>query len=177
AAEQAEWPPLQRVHGDYHLGQVLDVPDRGWVLVDFEGEPLRALHERTLPDLALRDVAGMLRSFDYAAGSVAQDSDLDRGGWSGAARTAFLDGYAAESGVDLTASAPVLAALELDKALYEVVYEARNRPSWVGIPVAAGRSLARRGGTGDGPTTGHHGGTTSADTAPTDGNGTPAQHA
>ena len=141
AAAHANWPPLQRVHGDYHLGQVLDVPDRGWVLVDFEGEPLRAMDERARPDLALRDVAGMLRSFDYAAGSIAQEGELDRGGWSGAARSAFLDGYATESGEDLSASAAVLAALELDKALYEVVYEARNRPSWVSIPIAAVRSL------------------------------------
>ncbi|WP_109473797.1 1,4-alpha-glucan branching protein GlgB [Ornithinimicrobium cavernae] len=144
AAADAEWPPLQRVHGDYHLGQVLDVPDRGWVLVDFEGEPLRPLEERTLPDLALRDVAGMLRSFDYAAGSLAQETDLDRTGWAQAARAAFLEGYAAESGEDPAAAAPVLAALELDKALYEVVYEARNRPTWVGIPVAAVRSLVGR---------------------------------
>ncbi|USQ75616.1 1,4-alpha-glucan branching protein GlgB [Ornithinimicrobium cryptoxanthini] len=153
AAAQADWPPLQRVHGDYHLGQVLDVPDRGWVLVDFEGEPLRALEERARPDLALRDVAGMLRSFDYAAGSIAQEGDLDRGSWAGAARTAFLDGYATESGEDLSASAALLAALELDKVLYEVVYEARNRPSWVGIPVAAVRSLVGRptNGASEGP--------------------------
>ncbi|NLG21745.1 MAG: hypothetical protein GX555_10015, partial [Actinomycetales bacterium] len=125
AAAEADWPPLQRIHGDYHLGQVLDVPDRGWVLVDFEGEPLRPLEERTLPDLALRDVAGMLRSFDYAAGSLAQDTDLDRAGWARAARAAFLEGYAAQSGEDPAAASAVLTALELDKALYEVVYEAR----------------------------------------------------
>ena len=141
-AAHAPWPQLQRIHGDYHLGQVLDVPERGWVLVDFEGEPLRPLAERSLPDLALRDVAGMLRSFDYAAGSIGQDNDLDRQHWAGKAREAFLSGYASASGQDLSAVTPVLAALELDKALYEVVYEARNRPAWVGIPVAAVRSLA-----------------------------------
>ena len=141
AAATAQWPPLQRIHGDYHLGQVLDVPDRGWVLVDFEGEPLRPLAERSLPDLALRDVAGMLRSFDYAAGSIRQEGDLDRAGWARAARAAFLEGYVAETGQDLADSAAVLAALELDKALYEVVYETRNRPSWVPIPVAAVRAL------------------------------------
>jgi 1,4-alpha-glucan branching enzyme len=145
AAAATDWPALQRVHGDYHLGQVLDVPDRGWVLVDFEGEPLRALEERNAPDLPLRDVAGMLRSFDYAAGSVGQERDLDRESWATACRTAFLDGYAAQAGEDPRDHADLLDALELDKALYEVVYEARNRPTWIGIPVAAiDRILARR---------------------------------
>src|SRR5690606_4168583 len=147
----AEWPPLQRIHGDYHLGQVLDVPDRGWVLVDFEGEPLRALAERNLPDLALRDVAGMLRSFDYAAGSVSQERDLDREAWAAACRQAFLDGYAAEAGEDPREHADLLDALELDKALYEVVYEARNRPTWIGIPVAAVERILDRRRAGSAP--------------------------
>ena len=102
----ATWPDLQRVHGDYHLGQVLRTPS-GWVAVDFEGEPLRPLHERTGPDLALRDVAGMLRSFDYAGGSVelsgARPSARD---WVAACREAFLDGYAAVSGLDLAHRRP-----------------------------------------------------------------------
>ncbi len=151
AAAAAEWPPLQRIHGDYHLGQVLDVPDRGWVLVDFEGEPLRALAERNLPDLALRDVAGMLRSFDYAAGSVSQERDLDREAWAAACRQAFLDGYAAEAGEDPRDHADLLDALELDKALYEVVYEARNRPTWIGIPVAAVERILDRRRAGSAP--------------------------
>lgn len=133
----APWPALQRVHGDYHLGQVLRT-DSGWVAVDFEGEPLRPLSERTRPDLALRDVAGMLRSIDYAGGSV----ELSRPGessreWVRATQQAFLDGYTAVSPVDLVTAAPVLRALELDKALYEIIYEVRNRPGWVGIPSAA----------------------------------------
>ncbi len=133
----APWPDLQRIHGDYHLGQVLRT-DTGWVAVDFEGEPLRPLPERTRPDLALRDVAGMLRSFDYAGGSV----ELSRPGrssreWVRSTQQAFLDGYTAVGGIDLVAQAPVLRALELDKALYEIIYEVRNRPDWVGIPSAA----------------------------------------
>lgn len=134
----ARWPVLQRIHGDYHLGQVLDVPDRGWVLVDFEGEPLRPLAERTRPDLALRDVAGMLRSFDYAAGSwELAHPDRSAAPWATRARTAFLDGYAQSAGRDPREDAVLLNALELDKALYEVVYEARNRPTWLGIPTTA----------------------------------------
>jgi predicted trehalose synthase len=132
-----DWPDLQRVHGDYHLGQVLRTAD-GWVAVDFEGEPLRPLSERVRPDLALRDVAGMLRSFDYVGGSVeVSQPDRSARSWVAACREAFVDGYVAVSGLDLLREQPVLRALELDKALYEVVYEARNRPTWVGIPSAA----------------------------------------
>jgi len=140
-AQRSPWPRLQRIHGDYHLGQVLDVPGRGWVLLDFEGEPLRPLHERGQPDIPLRDVAGMLRSFSYVAGSVAiehpeQDaSTLTR--WASACRDAFLDGYAARSGQDLSGRSALLDAFELDKALYETVYESRNRPAWLPIPLAA----------------------------------------
>jgi len=137
----ADWPALQRIHGDYHLGQVLHVAERGWVAVDFEGEPLRPLSERVLPDLALRDVAGMLRSFDYAGGSAELSHvGADARAWVERARGAFLDGYAAVTGTDPRtdpASLDLLAGLELDKALYEVVYEARNRPGWLGIPTAA----------------------------------------
>ncbi|MEO6142832.1 MAG: aminoglycoside phosphotransferase [Dermatophilaceae bacterium] len=138
SVSSATWPALQRIHGDYHLGQVLDVPGRGWVLLDFEGEPLRPLAERTKPDLALRDVAGMLRSFDYAAGSWEQTHPgRSAAPWATRARTAFLDGYAQRAGRDPREDAVLLNALELDKALYEVVYEARNRPTWLGIPTTA----------------------------------------
>ena len=137
------WPRLQRVHGDYHLGQVLQVPDRGWVLLDFEGEPLRPMSERNEPDLALRDVAGMLRSFDYVAGTIeveGGDTAAARS-WSAAARTGFLGGYEAELGGSLAPYAPLLTALELDKALYECVYEVRNRPAWLPIPERAAHRL------------------------------------
>ncbi|WP_432508218.1 hypothetical protein [Kineococcus esterisolvens] len=130
------------MHGDYHLGQVLRSAERGWVLLDFEGEPLRPLAERSLPDLALRDVAGMLRSFDYAAASGAGSAGTEAAGrWAARCREAFLAADAAGTGVDPrepgSAAATLLAALELDKALYEVVYEVRNRPDWAHIPLSA----------------------------------------
>lgn len=140
AARRASWPALQRVHGDYHLGQVLDVPGRGWVLIDFEGEPLRPLPERVLPDAPLRDVAGMLRSFDYVAATLEHEGHPLAAQARAAVpdvEEAFLAGYASVSGRDPRDDGDVLAALVLDKALYEVVYEARNRPAWVPIPVSA----------------------------------------
>ncbi|MEE1617982.1 maltokinase N-terminal cap-like domain-containing protein [Brachybacterium sp. J153] len=159
AAEQP-WPALQRIHGDLHLGQVLLVPERGWVLLDFEGEPLRPLVERSRPDSPLRDVAGMLRSLDYAAGTVARDARAEGADGEGAyaesapgesaqaasaeawalrAREAFLAGYSQQSGTDLSAPSfrVLLAALEADKAVYEALYEARNRPDWLPIPLSA----------------------------------------
>jgi maltokinase len=145
SVSSARWPMLQRIHGDYHLGQVLDAPGRGWVLVDFEGEPLRPLAERSEPDLALRDVAGMLRSFDYVAGSWEQaQPDRSAAQWAVGARTAFLDGYTRSAGHDPRGDALLLNALELDKALYEVVYEARNRPTWLSIPTTAIARLSDR---------------------------------
>jgi maltokinase len=141
-AAHAPWPMLQRVHGDYHLGQVILVPDRGWVLLDFEGEPLRPMTERVRPDLALRDVAGMLRSFDYVAGSIRLDQPERSAetvrAWAARARAAFLDGYGAGDGPDVLRD-----ALELDKAVYEAIYEARNRPTWVAIPLRAIERLAQ----------------------------------
>jgi maltokinase len=136
--ESAEWPRLQRIHGDYHLGQVVAVPDRGWVLLDFEGEPLRPLAERSRPDLTLRDVAGMLRSFDYVAGSYEQaHPGMSKNAWATAAREAFLRGYSDRAGFDVERFRVLLDAFEIDKALYEAVYEARNRPAWLPIPVTA----------------------------------------
>jgi predicted trehalose synthase len=144
-AQTAHWPALQRIHGDYHLGQVLNVPGRGWALVDFEGEPLKPLSERVRPDFPVRDVAGMLRSFAYAASTIAMASaDHDPAAiahWAAECRTAFLEGYVAASGQDLQAQSALLDAFELDKAVYETVYETRNRPTWLPIPVAAVRAL------------------------------------
>lgn len=145
AARTCGWPARQRVHGDLHLGQVLDVPDRGWIMVDFEGEPLRPMRERARPDNPLRDVAGMLRSFDYVAGSLTVTAGIDARAWAEEARDSFAAGYAEASGLDLSRAAPLLTALEADKALYEAVYEARNRPTWLTIPVEALTRLADRG--------------------------------
>ncbi|RMI03308.1 aminoglycoside phosphotransferase, partial [Cellulomonas triticagri] len=128
----AEVPDRQRVHGDLHLGQVLR-GDGTWFVLDFEGEPLVPVAQRTRPDLALRDAAGMLRSFDYAAAVGGAPA-----AWTEVARTAFLQGYSAETpDLDPGARAHLLRVLELDKALYEAVYEARNRPSWLPIPLRA----------------------------------------
>ncbi|GAB2472938.1 phosphotransferase [Xylanimonas ulmi] len=130
--------PLQRIHGDLHLGQVLYGAD-GWQVLDFEGEPQRPVAERTAPDLPLRDVAGMLRSFDYAA-AVGGASDPE---WAARAQRAFLDGYRAAVRAAAGVDDIVLRALTLDKALYEVVYETRQRPHWVHIPLGAVERLSR----------------------------------
>ena len=146
-ASRAEWPSQQRIHGDLHLGQVLLVPGRGWVIVDFEGEPLRPMAERTRLDSPLRDVAGMLRSFDYVGGSLGvAGSTVETATWVAAARRAFEEGYSEASGSDLVANRALIDAFEIDKALYETVYEARNRPDWLGIPVAALERISLRPG-------------------------------
>ncbi len=145
-AGEQPWPDLQRIHGDLHLGQALDVPGRGWLAIDFEGEPLRPLSERSQFDSPLRDVAGMLRSFDYAAGAVEHDEGGDRRDWARACRAAFLEGYGAHGPVDPAIHRPLLDVFELDKAAYELVYEVRNRPDWAAIPRSAMRRLLAEGG-------------------------------
>ena len=125
---------VSRIHGDYHLGQLLRTAD-GFAVIDFEGEPARPLVERLAPASPLRDVAGMLRSLDYAAHTSSRDAS--RGAeslpWLGQARAAFMEGYGGIGPADL----PLLAAFELEKACYEVVYEANNRPDWTWLPLEA----------------------------------------
>jgi maltokinase len=164
---------LQRIHGDYHLGQVLKTgaegsgkprggapAHRGWIVIDFEGEPARSLEERRRLASPLQDVAGMLRSFDYAAFSplvLGEDPDTPgptreelarfegpAAAWIEANRNAFLDGYlagAGDSGWLAGDHELLLRAFELDKAVYEVMYEARHRPPWLQIPLGGIRRL------------------------------------
>lgn len=131
---------VQRVHGDLHLGQTLRTVG-GWVLIDFEGEPGAALGERTRLDSPLRDVAGVLRSFDYAPHSVIMqvghaDEEARRraAAWARRNHEAFLEGYGVAN--DPT-SYVLVRCYQIDKAAYEVAYETRHRPTWAQIPEAA----------------------------------------
>ncbi|MFJ4923490.1 maltokinase [Streptomyces sp. NPDC088725] len=139
--EAARGRPAQRVHGDLHLGQALRTPDGRWSIIDFEGEPARPLAERRRPQPPVRDVAGMLRSFDYAARS----HEPWRADWAARCRSAFCEGYASAAGTDPRAEPELLRAYETDKAVYEVLYEARHRPDWLPVPMAAIERLAGDG--------------------------------
>jgi len=143
--------PAIRVHGDYHLAQVLRT-DAGWFVLDFEGEPARPLEERTRPSSPLKDVAGMLRSFSYAPAVALsyQEDDLSSLGraWEARNRECFLAGYLRRAmdgeailPTDPAVRSAVLAAFELDKALYEMAYERANRPDWAHIPLGAVQRL------------------------------------
>ncbi len=136
-----------RIHGDLHLGQVLWAED-DWAVIDFEGEPARPVAERRAKTLPLRDVAGMLRSFSYAATALEVRGTPPPAGWEQRARAELLDGYRGAvdaSGIvpsDDESQARFLELFELEKALYELRYDLEHRPEWAAVPArAVGRLL------------------------------------
>ena len=139
-----------RTHGDYHLGQALRTKEDDWLVLDFEGEPARSMAERRRKRSPLRDVAGMLRSFAYAASA----SQLQRGvepppTWEDDCRRRFLEGYLATADPTLLPAGEhgierLLMVFELEKAVYELRYELDNRPDWVRIPVAGIQRMLER---------------------------------
>ena len=148
--EVADAGAALRVHGDLHLGQML-LADAGWYVIDFEGEPARPVDERMAPSSPLRDVAGMMRSFQYAARTalVERGRDIDEGivaladAWEARAAEAFWAGYTRVEGIEALLPGgeadrrKLLRAFELDKAVYEVIYELGHRPDWVDVPASA----------------------------------------
>ena len=148
-------PPLvTRVHGDYHLGQVLVAPD-GFRIVDFEGEPLRPLEERRAHHSPLRDVASMLRSLDHVGRSAGRRAEarnggrleqpgLDLDGWLRRSRERFLDAYRAglrEAGAPISVDPALVRAFEIEKECYEFIYAATYLPSWLWAPTEGMRGL------------------------------------
>jgi trehalose synthase-fused probable maltokinase len=131
-----------RTHGDYHLGQALWTREEDWLILDFEGEPARSVPERRRKTSPLRDVAGMLRSFAYAASAVKIQRGVEPpADWEARCRAEFLDGYLDTAEPALLPPGRdqverLLAVFELEKAAYELRYELDNRPDWVAIPVA-----------------------------------------
>ena len=158
-----------RHHGDYHLGQVLRTPDGAFRIIDFEGEPARSLAERRARNCPLRDVAGMLRSFAYAAATAATDVmkpgsktprgviEIRAGRWQRDVRKAFMHGYLASGAgngprflpADRQALVNLTALFEIEKVFYELRYELNNRPDWVWIPLRGIARLTEAGVTGD----------------------------
>ena len=142
-----------RIHGDYHLGQVLKTAD-DFVLLDFEGEPARTLAERRAKQSPLRDVAGMLRSFSYAgAAALGTHTSPQRTAWEQSAVVAFMEGYRSVSSAGTAAPAtqqPMLRAFLLEKALYEIMYEVNNRPGWIAIPLSGILDLLNGPAVGEG---------------------------
>ncbi|WP_026545329.1 1,4-alpha-glucan branching protein GlgB [Arthrobacter sp. 35/47] len=141
-------PELQRIHADLHLGQILATREGAWLVLDFEGEPLRPAAERSVPDVPVRDVVGLVRSLEYAAGVGVHEGSVTPSvaeEWASEAVEAFLEGYSDEAGTAVDRASVLFRALWLDKALYEVVYELRNRPDWVDVPVSAVRRMLKGG--------------------------------
>ena len=148
-----------RVHGDYHLGQVL-LAQNDFVITDFEGEPGRTMDERAEKQSPLKDVAGMLRSFDYAMQAALQrfrsarpdaSEAVARAGrhWLAHASASFLDGYDDVARIEGLAGAraemdALLELFVLEKAVYELRYEVDNRPDWVRIPLAGLLDIVER---------------------------------
>jgi maltokinase len=153
--------PAIRVHGDYHLGQVMRT-DLGWFVLDFEGEPIKPVEERMAPASPFKDVTGMLRSLHYASRhalverAVADWADMlpSARAWESHNRQAFLEGYRRQPEVanllpDAPVSPAVMTGYELDKALYELEYELSHRPEWVPIPLDALERLVEGGANGE----------------------------
>ena len=156
-----------RHHGDYHLGQVLRTPDGAFMIIDFEGEPARSLAERRARNCPLRDVAGMLRSFAYAAATAATETaaaatprgtvEIRAGRWQRDVRKAFMHGYLSSGAAhgsrflpkERQAVANLTALFEIEKVFYELRYELNNRPDWVWIPLRGIARLTEAGAVGD----------------------------